>query len=529
MQKHHLAPFLLALAIILAIIPIKTTQAATILSDSGNTIVVTSLKDTHVDGVLDLREAIAQSSSGDLIVFDSSIFSAGYDTITLHSDLITLFIGRDLTIQGPGMGGLIIKSTGGPVFVVQPGVTANISDLTIQRGSGLQAEGIQNNGTLNLTNVDFDQLVFYAQGAAIFNHGGSLTVTNCTFSANRSAVSGGAISSDGTLVINNSQFTGNSSADYGGALYVGSGTATVNASTFSNNITSDTGGAIDLFEGSLQVNNSTFNGNSVSEGSGGAIGNYLGTLAVSLSTFSQNVAQINGGALVNGCSDGCQQDVALIQTSLFNSNISQSLQKNNGGGAVYNMGQLTIFNSTITDNIALTADGNGILNGNAGGNLTLYNSTIYDNRPGLSSNTSQGIDNHGVMTMGSTIVDHLQGGVLFTSLGNNIMISSSVNTVASDQTGITDPLLNPLASYDGATQTMSPMAGSPAIGMGNCNLPSPAAAVTGDQRGHFRKSPACDVGAYETAYDPIVHNTNDHGGGSLRLAITLCVSCRRPS
>ena len=104
------------------------------------------------------------------------------------------------------------------------------------------------------------------------------------------------------------------------------------------------------------------------------------------------------------------------------------------------------------------------------------------------------------------------------SLGHNLIgnTSGSSGWVASDQLN-TDPLLNPPANNGGPTPTQSLQLSSPAIAMGNCNI---APAVTTDQRGVARKTPACDVGAYEAAYDPVVRNTRDFGGGSLRYAVT---------
>jgi len=43
---------------------------------------------------------------------------------------------------------------------------------------------------------------------------------------------------------------------------------------------------------------------------------------------------------------------------------------------------------------------------------------------------------------------------------------------------VTNPLLDPLGTYGGPTQTIRLQPGSPTIGQGDCNLPSPAAPVT---------------------------------------------------
>jgi len=85
-------------------------------------------------------------------------------------------------------------------------------------------------------------------GGGIFN-GGTLTVTNCTFSGNSAGAGGGIENSGGALAVTNSTFSGNSATGLGGAIRNGesgtaSGTLTVTNCTFSGNSATDGGGGI---------------------------------------------------------------------------------------------------------------------------------------------------------------------------------------------------------------------------------------------------------------------------------------------
>src|SRR5439155_308357 len=101
-----------------------------------------------------------------------------------------------------------------------------------------------------------------------------------------SASAGGGLDNEGgTVTISNSTFSGNS-ASYGGGLENGNGTVSISNSTFSGNSApgpapTASGGGLDNFGGTLSISNSTFSGNSASSGQGGGLSNYGGTLSIS--------------------------------------------------------------------------------------------------------------------------------------------------------------------------------------------------------------------------------------------------------
>ncbi len=256
--------------------------------------------------------------------------------------------------------------------------------------------------------------------------------------------------------------------------------------------------------GTVTIENSIFSSNRANPsyaGGGGGLYNASGTVTISNSTFLNNYANnsYGGGALYNA------SGTVTISNSTFTSNTTYSTTS--GGGGLWNTsGTVTISNSTFFNNLASSSQGGGVENL---GLLTISNSTFSANY----GSQGGGVDNLGTLYLGSSIIagntshsggPDLNGGTDNT-LGNNLIgdgtNSGLTNGTNGDQVGTAGNAINPqlssLGSYGGPTQTFLLQPGSPAIGMGNCNLSSPAVSVTTDQRGVARKTP-CDVGAFES-------------------------------
>ncbi|MGC1783072.1 MAG: choice-of-anchor Q domain-containing protein [Acidobacteriaceae bacterium] len=317
------------------------------------------------------------------------------------------------------------------------------------------------------TAVDGDTITFLnvigtitltpANGALIISH--SITITGpgaglLTISGNNATtvfiVNSGTVSISGLAIANS-----NAGSGVYGAITNG-GTLTVTGCDLSNNANpTDSGGAILNF-GTLTVMDSTFSGNTA--GVGGAIGGAAGTLTVENSTFSGNTAQVGGAIYAQGMS--------TVENSTFYGNNPT----NGPGGAIFlNSGTMTVSNSTISGN-----EVDGIWN-NGSQPLTISNSIVSGNIGGDCENCG---------TQGS---NNLIGGT---------------------------PDLGPLQYNGGATQTMMPLPGSPAIGAGS------GSTLATDQRVFARSTGATsDLGAVQTNYLTVT-NLNDSGPGSLRDAIT---------
>jgi parallel beta-helix repeat protein/predicted outer membrane repeat protein len=176
------------------------------------------------------------------------------------------------------------------------------------------------------------------------------------------------------------------------------------------------------------------------------------TVAINNSTFSGNSAAINGGAIDSDTNS-----------------------------------TLAVYNSTLAHNTAIQSGG-GIAVA-AGVTNTLNNCTISENSAGNGGGISQDPDSVSVLV--NTIV-----------AGNT---AGSDTDIAGPFTGANNftngnPFLAPLDNYGGPTQTMPPLAGSPAIDSG---LDSTAASLIIDQRGYPRQSGVhVDIGAVEAQVVP---------------------------
>ena len=300
-MKHHNWKYVSVL-ILVAILTFSMVGVTPAYAAIGLT--VTKTADT-ADGTCDadcsLREAIIAANA-----------AAGDDTITVPAGTYTLTIvgtGEDaaatgdldltsnITINGGGADSTIIQAgtlgVGGPpngidrVFHVTGAFTVNISGVTVRNGSVAGATdggGLYNDGgTLTITNSTFSgNSTSGGNGGGLFNLFGSAAITNSTFSGNSASDpsfggggNGGGIFNTGTLTVINSTFSGNSASDPsfgGGGIYSDYGTATISNSTFSGNTAAGFGGGLyNNYDSSATITNSTFSGNGAGASNGGGI------------------------------------------------------------------------------------------------------------------------------------------------------------------------------------------------------------------------------------------------------------------
>jgi hypothetical protein len=231
---------------------------------------VTTLADS---GAGSLRQAILDANSPAYPGADTITFSVT-GTITLGGTQLPA-INENLTITGPGAANLTIDANHlSRVLKVAFLVTVDLSGLTLANGHGDDGGGIENLGTLTVSNSTLSANSAASHGGGIHN-AGALTVRNSTLSGNHTDGTGGAIMNDPTctLTVSNSTLSGNSSADSGGGIDNAQGTVTVSNSTLSGNSVPYVGGGI-FNDGTLTVNNSIV----ANSPSGGDIyGSYMGS------------------------------------------------------------------------------------------------------------------------------------------------------------------------------------------------------------------------------------------------------------
>jgi len=312
-------------------------------------------------------------------------------------------------------------------------------------------------------------------------------------------------SNNPTVTISGVTFQGNGTAvDDGAAIYNYGGALTILNTVFSGNVTTGKGGAIYNYVGDVVIKSSTFSGNRAT-GLGGAIYNYGGSVSIDASTFSGNQSASGGGAIAFYADTGTPSSSLTITNSTLSGN--QTTGVNKYGGAIYlhNVAASTITNSTISGNSA----------SGTGGAIALYRTILAVNNSTITGNTATssvgGVYLYGsTLNLFSTIVaNNVGGGSPDIGVGetgtvngtNSLVRSTSGFTFSTNVNNITglDPLLGPLASNGGPTQTMALLPGSPAIDKGINPL-----ALAFDQRGtpFVRSSGVTDIGAYEVQGAP---------------------------
>jgi len=425
----------------------------------------------------------ADSGSGSLraAIFTANNNSDPTNTITFAPSLagrtITLTTGelaitKSLTISGPGANLLTISGNNtSRVFDISGGKTVTIAGLTIAHGKAATGGGIDNAGTLTLTNSTLanNQAVGGMGGGGILNEASArLTLDHDALTGNLATTSvgsdvfGGGLLNLGVATVTSSTFKGNQ------ALGGGSGTF------FGGSV----GGGIDNFGGAtLIVTGITFiNNQAISTdkdglffGIGGAIENNAGfgggdssTATISNSTFTDNRA-IGGGGDSSGNGGAIDNEGAGATMTLTNSRLidNQSIggDRNNGlGGGILNLfGKLTVKSSTLSGNQAKggpggtspdslsLGEGGGILNASA---VLIVNDSMFFGNQALGGTTTLG---RGGAAIGGGI-ENVGTAILYL---NNSTLSGNQAIAGSGSTNNSTPQNLGLAAGGGLDNSLS--------------------------------------------------------------------------
>ncbi len=342
---------------------------------------------------------------------------------------------------------------------------------------------------------DSEQTITLAGTEIVFAANGSLTITGpgaalLTISGNNAS----RIISTGPNVVANISGITFTAGNGVGALNSGRAGAIYNA-----------GGTL-LIESCVITGNSASNGGGLNNASAGSPA-VPGNLTLRFTTVSNNTASGSGGGMQN-----FSTSTIIIDRSAFIGNVSNGTT--GGGGGQFN-GAVRITNSTFANNSAPSGSGGGMQsNGTIGAiitNSTFSGNSSLNNGGGIhrgSTNVNFFIRNTIVAGNDGTAVSpditNSAGGIQ--SQGNNIIgvTGTSTGWIGSDLLD-TDPMLGPLGSNGGPTQSFVPMPGSPAIDAGqncvldlSCAANNPPEAVVTDQRGISRpQGPIVDIGSVE--------------------------------
>ena len=450
----------------------------------------------------------------------------GPATITLTSEKI-LRTDIDTTLDGRGVITLDGRGTTRLLYYSSPNWQATNTTVTIQ--NMILQNGAARGTAIPVAPAPCSQgTATDGGGGAIYLRDGKLHVWNTIFKNNDGATEGPDVA--------------------GGAIYVqGSLGTTIVGSTFLSNHASN-GGAVGALFGDLRIYNSEFvsnyatgnganylssschvgNGQSGNGGNGGAVvidGSENYAVAVCGSTFTSNAAGTGalGGALFRTPNGAVQ--TTTIDRSTFTSNTapkggalyfhnsnlvmtSSTLATNTaagGGGALFaDSTTLTFTNDTFADNVVSKGLGGAVYLSGLGGSL--QNVTFSGNQSSggsgyfaaaIGGGTALNISN--TLFSGNTTRDC--GSPMACSAGASQglhdlqwpathTVCATADNACTPGTAFKNPQLGALAGNGGPTSTIGPLAGSPAVGIGQ-NCP-PA-----DQRGVTRPLNGCTAGAVE--------------------------------
>lgn len=446
-----------------------------------------------------LRDALAGGGS--------ITFNCGSEPVTITVSS-ALSIDTNTTIDGGGssQGGLVTLSGGNQttIMLIEPGVEATIRNLTFRDGRDIDPDPMRQVGGLGIGS----RAVVSVINSKFINNDGAPGQTER---------GGGAISAGtgATLLVRDSDFTGNRGVN-GGAINMLLSSLTVEGSTFTNNeslVGPLSSGYISGCGGAIYVDGASPENDGIA-----------GHVIIRSSIFTGNKARDQGGALFTFV---YTPDTVTIEGSTITNNVAGSAQgpgNSIGGGLRHANGPLTIRDTTIADNTVF-GDGGAVWAGKTSPGV-FTNVTISGNR--AEANGSAGglwitdvdysftnatiVGNHAVESGGALI-----GGRERITINNTIIADNAATndtgysrqchaqTSGSHNLQWPDPSsdyshcvedianANPLLDVLGANGGQTPTVG---LLIGSPAIDAGSSCPETDQRGADRVG-ACDIGAFE--------------------------------
>ena len=223
-----------------------------------------------------------------------------YSRVLVRADVTVVGLGTAPadTVMSGGLSGTILDVAG-------PAVTLNVSNVTFDRGAGLDVEHNSGGGGIYCEQegvVNVSDAIFTANeandGPAIYTNDCVLGVTNSSFSDNVSEDDGGAVTLwDSTASFDQVDIHDNESLDGGGMAIFNSEVTATNL-TISNNTSSGFSGGIWLYNSHLSLTDGVFSGNSDDSGVYGGGLLVYGSATLERVSFTGNSAPLGGGIFV---------------------------------------------------------------------------------------------------------------------------------------------------------------------------------------------------------------------------------------
>ncbi|MDR4503738.1 MAG: right-handed parallel beta-helix repeat-containing protein [Candidatus Scalindua sp.] len=303
----------------------------------------------------------------------------------------------------------------------------NIGTVTIRNSSILHNEahnggGIANTGTITITDSSVRNNVtngLRGSGGGIDNSGGTVIITNGSITNNIATIHNGG-------------------AGFGGGICNNRGSVTITDTTVSDNVAAESGfgGGILNYDGTITITNSILKNNRADSlaGTGGGI----------LSrTFNDNT-ETNNRTEIND-TEGKNTEMSMNRKIIHDLDIrftfkayrekiartgpefSPDVLMSTVSEDVSRSDIVTITNSTITDNNAIT--GGGIANWS--GLMNIMNSTISLN----DADSGGGIDNSGIVSVENSTIAHNVSAYWGVGINNSMGTVSITNSTISDNRG----------------------------------------------------------------------------------------------
>jgi len=274
---------------------------------------------------------------------------------------------------------------GGAIFNENNGTLTITNSDFIQNEANWDAYGnggaVANMGKLRVEISTFDGNLGGNLGGALYSGAGSNEIYVSTFKNNK-ALAAGAIYSKTALEVFESTFEDNEAisdnGDGGAISFSSQGKGYIVESVFRSNIAGRNGGALathpndlgTMTNASLDIIGGLFDKNSADD-NGGAIYNSFyqsktnaDAVTVSGTEFTENNAT-NGGAIYNDKTNynSAVAKMVITDATFMGNTASGSNPNSQGGGAIYNMGEVTLSGvNTFTGNKAEQAVGGAIYN-----------------------------------------------------------------------------------------------------------------------------------------------------------------------
>ena len=262
------------------------------------------------------------------------------DTVLVADGTYTGPGNRDIDLLGKS---LTVTSLNGPAkTIIDCGGYASTDGSGNHRGfyihSGEKKATISGFTVKNGYETDISSIPDSSYGGGIFNSnsdGGTITLTNCTITANTASSGGGIFNENdgsGTITLTNCTITGNTAASSGGWGGVfnlngttGSGTITLTNCTITGNTAAYVGGGIFNSNGNasttdsatITLTNCTILGNTAAYGGGVENESVSGTITLTSCTITGNAATSSGGGVDNFNGNTSSATITLTNNVIY--------------------------------------------------------------------------------------------------------------------------------------------------------------------------------------------------------------------